>query len=72
VPALDAELERKKVTIRQALNKLEEEDRVKADKSGLTYMWSTVGDWTAPFTCDVCGFKSATLVGIRTHRATHD
>lgn len=72
VSTLDAELERKKVTIRQALNKLEERNRVKADKSKQTYMWSTVGDWRAPFTCDVCGFNSATLVGIQSHRRSHD
>jgi len=72
VKTLDAELEGKEVTIRQALNRLEERNRLKADKSELPYMWSTVGDWRAPFTCDVCGFKSATWVGIQTHRANHD
>lgn len=72
VPTLDAEFEVKKVTIRQALNELEERNRVEVDKSNFTYLWSTVGDWTAPFTCDVCGFNSATLVGIQTHRANHD
>lgn len=58
-------------TVSSTLKNLEQEDRVKADRSGREHTWYTIGDWTAPFICEVCGYESITLRGVRQHREIH-
>lgn len=59
-------------TVWGALKNLKERGRVEVNKDGKTHIWSTVGDWSDPFVCGECGFKSATLNGINKHEASHD
>lgn len=59
-------------TARQTLNRLKDSNRVKVDRTEMTYKWSIIGDWTAPFVCDICGYQSPTLQGIDSHKRTHD
>jgi hypothetical protein len=56
----------------QTLNQLKKRNRVAVDKDGRPHEWSIVGDWTAPFVCDICGYQSPTLRGIQSHKQTHD
>lgn len=59
-------------SVRNALKRLKDRSRVEVNKDGRPHIWSTVDDWSDPFVCDVCGFKSATLNGINKHEESHD
>jgi len=58
--------------VRGTLNRLKNSNRVEVDKTEQPYKWSIIGDWTAPFVCDTCGYQSPTLQGIGSHKRAHD
>lgn len=72
VQGLAQELGVTKPAVWQTLNRLKKRNRVAVDKHGRSHKWSIVGDWTAPFVCDICGYQSPTLLGIQSHKQTHD
>lgn len=59
--------------VRKALKRLKDRGRVDVNKDGGKYQhtWSVVGNWSDPFECDVCGYKSPTLLGLSQHKQSH-
>lgn len=65
---LAEELDIKQESIYTSLHRLEEEDRIEIDRSSRPHIAEVIGDWKEPFQCELCGFETHSIKGIRDHR----